>query len=425
LGKKIPGQIEPGGEIARFSTSGLQNTEGRHSFDLDAWDMAGNHATLQQEVILNKGPPRVVPNAEEVSPGVLELTGNELSFEVRDGNELNYENAAVTFDCAGNRPIVAEIVPPDEKGSRITHKVSLAGLPDGSKGRLTIRIADEFGLRSDQPYEGHRRAVWQFTFARPRVKWRDRVTNWGGMDWVLVVGRDGRDYYISRTEVPNSVYLTLYRKAGAQAPRYWGQGDKLPAYTKEGEPIDLAPFPVVGVMPEDAEKVARALGGRLPLVTEWLDAAWKTNPAGQYPWKDAEAGRDYANCYGAWERPGSPFYEHHYDRMMKYGKNGQAEFRAVEADFDPWPTSAKKTLMYSGEILHLIGNVGELVLREDGSYGIAGGDFSDPYEGISLLRDESVKKHEKTESKTGFRVVIPLGEAPEGFKKAARDTGRK
>jgi serine/threonine-protein kinase len=416
LGARITETLETGGKTARLSTSGLEYTEGRHAFVVHAWDLAGNHASKEDVVVLNEGPPRIRPLVKDAS-GPLELT-DPFSFEVTDGNKpLTYKGAEVTFNVAGKQ-IPVTITPPRSAGSD-SHSVSLARVPDGA-GTLTIRIADHFGLQSEDTRD--------FTFRRPQERWKPTVPDWRGLDWVLVAGRNGKEYYISRTEVPNKVYMALYRKAGARRPKFWGEGDKLPTYTREdGGSVDLSLYPVVGVAPEDAGKVARALGGRLPLLVEWRDAAWRTNPGGEYPWKQGEAGKDYANCYGVCDRPGSPFQDRRYHAHIIKWHGGIAPFRAVEVSFfDPWPEDVKQRLGYAGEILHLIGNVGELVVMEDGSHRIAGGDFTSSYETLKL-REEGVSKEYQAppDSLTGFRVVILLDTAPEEFKKLARDAGRK
>src|SRR6185295_5702531 len=128
-----------------------------------------------------------------------------------------------------------------------------------------------------------------------------------------------------------------------------------------------------------------------------------------YPWKDVPGAEEWCNCRGA----ATAFQKRAVDTMVT--KRGKIPHRAVPVDFDPFNTADPKTLAdlhYSGKVLHLIGNVGELVRMrpgggyEDFEFGVAGGDFQSIYQDTQLLRPPL--RYNGPDSSTGFRVVIPL-----------------
>jgi hypothetical protein len=92
--------------------------------------------------------------------------------------------------------------------------------------------------------------------------------------------------------------------------------------------------------------------------------------------------------------------------------------RTVEVDFDPFahsPASVRKNLGYSGEMLHCVGNVGELVKLDESTggrpeYGVAGGDWNSNYQEINLQMtdDKNPREYSGRSARIGFRILIDV-----------------
>jgi serine/threonine-protein kinase len=396
--------MDGGSSRFRFDLEGLSFAEGPVRFRIEAFDLAGMSVSRDVQVVINTGPPRVTPLAKKIGDS-LRLEGDYALFEISDGNDLEYESAKVTFeDRTRVAPIEVKIESPE--ANTIVHRVSLDRLPDDSRGVLTVHIADKEG--------SHTQERWRYEFSRPAPRWRSQLP-WEGLDLVLVPVAVGKDFYVSRCEIPNKAYWKAYRA---------GVVKRKPKFRGNEMAVRGDNFPVVGVHPDDAEAFARYLGGHLPTYEEWRLAGWKVNNGGRYPWRDDPAAKSYSNCYLSWEDRRSPFNSYHHAETMTWGEGKQLVCRAVEVDFDPFdscPADLLEKLHYSSEILHLIGNVRELVLLPDGAYGVAGGDFGENYEDINLqLESKDLQRFNRPDAKTGFRIVIRPEEASADFQKATR-----
>ncbi|MBI4603293.1 MAG: protein kinase [Planctomycetes bacterium] len=409
-----------------FNLAALEFDEGSHPFRIVAVDLAGNETPeLEHRVDVNTGHPNVVPSAKLGPGGRLVLDTNDFLFFASDGNGLDRTGARVTFAIDGRgQPFDVDNVLPEDGKSGL-HRVSLSGLPEEATGTVTIRIKDELGTLHDNP--------WTYQFRRPRDHYKEFV-DWKGIRWVKVSPPGGKkELYISRCEISNGQYLEAYRVRKVGRPAYWGENGRVPTYTVGGTRVPEKDFPVVGVMPRDAEAFGQWLGGaRLPMWEEWRSAAWKRNNGLRYPWREekAGAGKSYVNCLEAWHKSPSPIFKDHIcDGTMVAGDGRRVPCRVVKVGFDPFGSRTAQVLSqlnYSGEILHLIGNVGELVAMGGGAYAIAGGNTYTPYGAINLNLPSEQSETRKTfddkpDSMTGFRLVIDLEYAPQEFVALAKE----
>jgi len=390
-----------------FDLESLQLKEADHRLRVHCFDLAGNLTEERTTLVVNTKAPTIDPKVETGSAGELLLKTNDFVFEVHDGNGLNYDDkTTVTFEPEGGAPVTEQIARPPGGGN--THVVGLSKLASkyekGCKGQLTVRIADGDGKEALKSLA--------FRFTPLPSKWKPNVP-WQDIDWILVPATDRTDFYISRCEINNAKYLEFYKSGWVGKPKYFSKSGP-PVYRKNGKRVPNSnDFPVVGVTPEQAQDFASRLGARLPTYEQWKRACWKWKPGIKHPLDVSEFGKDYVNCHLAWESQKSPFKKHHYDRTMLVGTR-PIICRAVEADFNPFPKTNKK---HVGEILHLIGNVGEIV-SEGNVFYVVGGHYDTSFKDISLLSPDR-SRFETANAWTGFRIVIdPENANPEFLKKA-------
>ncbi len=405
-----------------------------------AADLAGNETPREVTIVIDSGGPSfelVVP--QEARKLVFE--SSKVSADIRDGNEIDYVRVKPVLLFEFRDPATGKLqkrtIPIPRPRSPPMHEVPLDQIPPGSKGTMTVKIQDRLGLPGAMK-------SWEFEDARSE-RWPETLS-WKGMDWVLV-GSGKSSFYIGRHEVSNALYGSdpAFLKDGEYVdpglrrkhtgPEFWRKGGKPPLYSRGGKPVSGDQLPVVGISRAEAQAFADAVfpGARLPTWREWEIAAGKRN-SGRYPWNDVPEGLACSNCLGSCDR--EPMKGQCVDTLKYFPGSGKEPVslahNVVKVSFDPFPTlsaESRKRLGYSGEILHLIGNVGEIVVLdpEREECGIAGGDFEDGYEDLNI--HDPPRPFQPTH-KTGFRLVIPLDQPrDEGFidavKKAKASQGTK
>lgn len=398
-----------------FDLSRLTLDEGEYTLRIDAWDEADNLKDASQQVFVNTGAPKVVvPQASKAPDDKTLHLKSDLLLVITDGNGVSQKNGVVSFDVPNEpKPPDVSIPPPTDENM---YKINLEALSEKCKGELTVKVWDELGLL--------REVTFPFTFVKPEPRWPE-IVKWKGITWVLVPGEV--KFYISRCEISNAVFndkefiqdgryvkpIGKYEK-----PKYWrdrGSPSYFPTYSKDKKKADGGPYPVIGISPQEAKAFGeKVLGARLPSWEEWQAAAWKENRGGPYPWKTVEEGdegKDFCNLNDCWTRPESPYHKKGYGEEMQIENGDAVPCRVVEVGFDPFkdiPNKTKDKLGYSGEILHLIGNVGEIVSYGK-KYAIAGGDWNGDYDEFKIT-DQNPPDYTETSrsARVGFRLAIPL-----------------
>lgn len=412
-------------DLKELASAALPVEEGEYPLRGITEDTAGNSESFTAVLHVNTSPPKIEPELVGlIIPGkvnTLVLDKGEVRFALEDGNDVDYAKAKADLaywkgplgDGDGTRAKVQT----EKKGRALV--VTFKDLPSECTGIIRVAVPDSLGLAQAQPKR------WKFglRFWQPRVEWR-------GVTWVRV-DAGSELFYISRCEISNLVYRLQKGHAGVlPSPAYWGIDDKFPEYWKGGERKNGDHFPVVGLSPEEAETFAKkAFQARLPTWDEWREAAWKENRGGRYPWLAEGKGEDVASRYcNVYRRDdsGTPFVTRQ-GYMVAQGKH--VESWAVEVNFDPWskcPENIKRNLNYRGELLHLIGNVSELVWLSDKRRRCveAGGYFHTNYDKISLTNPEGYpltrNRYDGPGPQAGFRVLIEPRNAHPDFIKIAR-----
>jgi serine/threonine protein kinase len=419
--RSFPGSAAVGSEDRRFCCrlpDDLPFAEGNQDYAVEVMDLAKNMTTESGTLALNPEGPRIVPVSANKLGGTLEIVGEVASFTVEDANGFVEKGSRAEVRLPDGRLLEPRIdVPQGGEAGRVRN-LDLGILPAECSGTLKVVFQDSFG------YEGS----WEgpFTFRRPQPQYAEIFICPSGIAWVLIKPSvdQSKWFYITRCEVSNELYRRACLEDRVPPPLYWGPNYSFPQYSRgDGPAGDAARYPAVGMAPKDAERVAGYYhGARLPTYEEWRQAAWRTKAGGQYPWATDRRALPYANCYAVSKLDDSPFPKD----LSKTTIQGGIRHWIVEVDFDPFescPPKLREDLQYrlspeSPDILHLIGNVSELVKLQDGSYGVAGGSFNDNYEAIDLRKDPLTFRG--PDSRTGFRMVRPIEGAPHEFIEAAK-----
>jgi serine/threonine-protein kinase len=403
---------------AALSLGEFELPEGNLKLRVDAWDLAGRSAAKLLPLVINPEPPRLKCFAK--TEGELLVLGEErfLVFEATDPNGIRAEQgsfaALVGAEPSQERVLKVVNSADNTTGPRttVTFQVDLSALPDHCSGRLLPKVPDTCGRTQTQGFS--------FRFER-RVSFEDEVS-WRGVRWLLWA-EQGRPFYISTTEVTNGLfrdqrffangaYVDPALRRKYVRPKYWAEDGSLPEYQRGGKLVPGEGFPVTGVSPDEAEEFAATVfRARLPYWEEWLSAARQDNLVGRFPWKDEEAGRAWIHCRDAGSRPAPALLGKIADRMRWRGR-WYDSWRPVEADADPYPPAYKEQAK-SAKLLHVLGNVAELVWRRGdafraASYSIAGGDFETSFADISLNREPKQYRNDRDDRvyTVGFRMVI-------------------
>jgi serine/threonine protein kinase len=422
--------------IWRFDPSELPAIEGRHDAYFSARDLAGNRTTeMKKSIVLNTDPPKVEVPKERLREGILELIENIFVFVASDGNELRYDDAEILLWVGGSRtPRRYPIEPPSVSGG--LHEVRLDSLLEACEGLIEVRLADTFGRRPER-----KDVRWRFRYEPRGIEPRDVIPDYRGFAWARVRSEPGGSwFYVTRTEVTIGAYQPAVATGLVDPPRYWSDSGEPPEFRRSGSVVSANDLPVTGISPLDAETFARRIGADLPSWEEWRAAAWRENPNEELPWKLRGEGAPFVNCHGSWDpASASALLGKHVDRIFRDRSGGSGVSRVVDAAFDSFvscPPELRKRLNYSGDIVHLIGNVGELVRLEGdpgkdakpeagAGWGIAGGDFDTNYDSINLRAAEPQRRFERPDAMTGFRLVMRLESAPEGFRAAAFESDER
>ncbi|MBI4602975.1 MAG: SUMF1/EgtB/PvdO family nonheme iron enzyme, partial [Planctomycetes bacterium] len=429
--RRISGAAVPGAGRSLYRIAGLGalgiEGDGEHEVLVEARDRAGHAAEpLRHKVVVDSGPPRIAPVGERDPDGRLRLEGSKLLLSVVDPNGVDPQDASCRIEYEAEAGGRGEATVPLTHQEGDVFSASLRGLPGRCSGSITALVKDALGLATGSRPEDR----IPFVLVRPAPAWR-RAVRWRGVDWILA--DPPRRLYLSRTEVSNRLFrngavirggsYVLPDLARFGRPRYWTEAGEPPRYLRQdGTIVPGDDFPVAGVSPEEAEAFARAVfGARLPAWSELVASATAENPGGRYPWKDEDAGRAWCNHRDV--QPGSPVAARRALGMAS--REGKLLNRAahIEADFDPYPREAVEGGAGFARLLHLAGNVAEIVRLDAGGHGLAGGHYDASYAELGLDREPPPYGSDAIDrwSKTGFRLAMTIEGAPAEFIAAARE----